>query len=171
MIRPGRLLLAIAALAAAPATQAQTHELKQVGPWHIMASRGDCTGMYHYGETDILIALIYPQPGTKKDAALMLTSERYFGDAKDEAPYPVRLALSDSDGFDSRWHDVVPTGFVLSDGKHGIRIAAPAQPFGDSLEKADTLRLEGIGHVTLNLEVQDMHAMVEALRTCAGPQG
>lgn len=167
MIR--RALLA-AALLAALVAHAQTRELKQVGLWHIMHSRGDCTAIYKYGETDIVMALIYPAPGTKKDAALMITSERYFGAVKDRADFPAQLTLSEADGFDTRWHALIPTGFVLSDGKHGIRIAGPVEPFTDSLAKADALRFEGIGGGALNLEVQDMHRMIEALRSCATQQ-
>ena len=166
MVSALHLLLA-AALAASPAASVRNQEVQQVGIWHIVASGGDCTALYKFGETDLLVALIYPQPGTKKDAALMFTSERqFFGDAQDRAPYPARLVLTNDSDFDTSWHEVVPTGMILRGGTHGIRIAAPVAAFTDSLAKAEALRLEGIGRGTINLEVHDMRAMVDALRKC-----
>jgi hypothetical protein len=161
-----RLLLAIAALATLPAAHAQTHEVALAGVWHIMSSANECTALYHYDDQDILAALIYPRPGKKPDAALMFKSSRLVGDAKDHEPYPVRLVLGDDNGFDTGFQDVVPTGFTLSPTEHGIRIAAPAQAFGDSLAKAQALRLEGMGRGTLSLEVRDMEVMIDALRKC-----
>jgi hypothetical protein len=167
-----KTLLLAAALLAAPAAQAQsqTHEVALAGVWHIMSSANECTALYHYSDQDILAALIYPRPGKKPDAALMFTSTRFFGDAKDHTPYPVRLVLTDGNSFDTGFQDVVPTGFEMSPTEHGVRIAAPAQAFGDSLAKAEALRLEGMGRGTLSLEVQDMAAMIAALRTCVASQ-
>jgi hypothetical protein len=175
MIRALYPVLAAAALAAAPAQtqpapapQGQTHQVALAGLWHIMSSATDCTAMYKFDDADLLVALIYPRPGKKPDAALMIDSTaRFFGDAVDGTAYPVRLILTDDNGFDTSWHDVVPTGFALTSGEHGIRIAAPAQAFGDSLARAEAIRLEGIGRGMLNLEVKDMKPMVDALRSCA----
>jgi hypothetical protein len=169
MARRLDLLAVVAALALAPATHAQTREIGRAGLWHIQASDGDCTALYKYPDTDILVALIYPQPGKNPNAALMITSDKLFSDAKDRAPYPARLVLTDDAAFDTSWHAVVPTGITLRDTTHGIRIAAPAEAFGDSLAKAEALRLEGIGRGTVALNVGDMQVMIDALRKCVAP--
>ncbi len=166
------LVLIAAGLAATPAVHAQqapapqSAGVEEVGIWHISPSAKDCVAIT--GDTrSMLIALIYSAPDKHRDAALMITSKTYFTDAKDGAAYPVRLVLAQGDKFDNRWGEVKATGMVLKDGEYGIRIAAPAADFTDSLGQSDGLILEGIGRGSLRLDLQDMHLMVAALRRCA----
>lgn len=170
MARSLHRLAAIAALACASAAHAQSREVGQVGGWHIVASTNECTALAKADDASAMIGLIYPRPGKKPDAALMITSSVLFADARGSQPYPARLVLATDAGFDTGLQGVVPTGIALDDGRKGIRIAAPAAAFGDSLARAEAIRLEGIGRGTITLAVQDMDAMVGALRKCVAPE-
>lgn len=163
-------LLAILACATLVAAPAQQQAVREVGTWRIIPGANECIALDQSDDAGMMIGLIYPRPGKKADAALMIISAQQFADVKDRAPYPVRLVPSDSDGLDTRWLGVEATGIELNNGRKGIRIAAPFQAFGDSLARAEALRLEGKGQGTMVLEVAKMHEMVDALRSCAGTQ-